>query len=152
MNTQAKLTYRTSLLAAAAAAALMLSACGKHDDTRTAGQKLDDTVASVQQKSDEAKAKTEAEANKLGDKMANAADKTEAAAQDATITASIKTELARDPSLSALKINVDTKDRLVELHGTAPDPASRDRATRIALAVKGVLSVDNKLVVPGNNA
>lgn len=144
-------TYRTTLLVASMAS-LMLVACGRTDDNRTAGQKLDDTVASVQQKSEEAKAKTEAEANKLGDKVANAADKTEAAAQDATITASIKTELARDPSLSALKINVDTKDRLVELRGTAPDPASRDRATRIALAVKGVLSVDNKLVVPGNNA
>ncbi len=147
MNTQANSTYRMSLLAAAAAASLMLAACGKHDDTRTAGQKLDDTIATVDQKSDAAKAKTEAEASKLGNQMSNAADKTEAKMADATITASIKAELARDPSLSALAINVDTRDGLVELNGTAPSDNAKDRATRLAAGVKGVLSVDNHLVV-----
>ncbi|WP_077035638.1 BON domain-containing protein [Pelomonas sp. KK5] len=141
------LTYRTSLLAAAVAAALSLAACSKHDDTRTAGQKLDDTIAKVDQKSEEAKAKTAAEADKLGDKMSAAADKAEAKMADATITASVKAELARDPSLSALKINVDTRDGLVELNGSAPDDAAKDRATRLAAGVKGVLSVDNHLVV-----
>ncbi len=42
--------------------------------------------------------------------MSSAADKAEASMADATITASIKAELARDPTLSALAINVDTKD------------------------------------------
>ena len=139
-------SYRMTLLAAAAAS-IVLVACGKTDDTRTAGQKLDDTIAQVDQKTDQAKAKTDAEMNKLGKDMSQAADKAEAKMADATITASVKTELARDPSLSALAINVDTKDGLVELNGTAPDAAAKDRATHIAANVKGVLSVDNHLVV-----
>ena len=138
---------RNLSLLATATAALMLVACGKSDDTRTAGQKLDDTVAKVEQRSEEAKAKTEASADRLGAKMENAADKAAASMEDATITASIKAELAKDPSLSALSINVDTKDGLVSLNGTAPDATSRDRATRLAASVKGVLSVDNHLVV-----
>lgn len=143
-------TYRSTLLIAALAS-LTLVACGR-DDNRTAGQKLDDTIAKVEKKSEEAKAKTEQEANKLGEKMANAADKTEAAVADATITASIKTELARDPTLSALRINVDTKGGLVELHGTAPSAEARDRATRLAAGVKGVLGVENRLTVDGKSA
>ncbi|MDY0745389.1 BON domain-containing protein [Paucibacter sp. R3-3] len=147
MNTQTTSTYRMSLLVAACAAALTMAACSKQDDTRTAGQKLDDTIAKVDQKTDEAKAKTEAEAGKLGDKMSQTADKAEAKMADATITASIKSELARDPDLSALQINVDTRDGLVELNGTAPSDAAKDRATKLAAGIKGVLSVDNHLVV-----
>ena len=147
MNTQTTLTYRMSLLAVACAAALTMAACSKQDDTRTAGQKLDDTIAKVDQKSEEAKAKTAVEADKLGDKMSQTADKAEAKMADATITASIKSELARDPDLSALRINVDTRDGLVELNGTAPSDAAKDRATKLAAGIKGVLSVDNHLVV-----
>jgi hyperosmotically inducible protein len=145
---------------AAAVASLMLVACNKPADDRTAGQKLDETVAKIEQKTDaavakieektdEAKAKSEIEAAKLGDKISATADKAEVKMADATITASIKAELARDPSLSALRINVDTKEGLVELHGSAPDATSRDRATRLAASVKGVLSVDNRLVING---
>lgn len=147
MNTQTHFAHRMSLLAVACAAALTMAACGKQDDTRTAGQKLDDTIAKVDQKAEEAKAKTAAETDKLGDKMSQTADKAEAKMADATITASIKSELARDPDLSALQINVDTRDGLVELNGTAPSDAAKDRATRLAAGVKGVLSVDNHLVV-----
>jgi osmotically-inducible protein OsmY len=70
-----------------------------------------------------------------------------ATADDIAITARIKTELAKDPSLSALRIDVDTREGLVSLTGSAPDNAARERATRVAAAVKGVLSVDNLLVV-----
>ena len=83
----------------------------------------------------------------IGDKIEQGAGKVAQSAEDVKITASIKTELAKDPSLSALRIDVDTRDGLVSLHGTAPDSVSRERATRVAAAVKGVLGVDNKLVV-----
>jgi hyperosmotically inducible protein len=140
--------YRLTLLAAAFAS-LTLVACSKPDDNRTAGQKLDEGIAKVEQKTDAAAAKTEAQLDKLGDKVTDAANKTEVAMADAAITASIKAELARDPGLSALSINVDTKEGLVSLKGTAPDAMAKDRATRLAAAVKGVLSVDNHLVVNG---
>jgi|SRR6218665_404410 len=119
-----------------AAAALLMTACNKPDDSKTAGQKLDETIAKTEQRADDMKAKTEA-----------AVDKAVVSVEDAGITASIKAELAKDPALSALSIKVETKEGLVQLNGSAPDSASRERATRLAAAVKGVLSVDNKLVV-----
>ena len=75
-------------------------------------------------------------ANMMGDKVA-----------DAVITTSINAELAKDTALSALKINVDTRDGKVMLRGTAPDATARDRATKLASGVKGVTSVDNQLTV-----
>ena len=66
---------------------------------------------------------------------------------DASVTASINAELAKDPTLSAIKIDVDTEAGRVALKGSAPDAESRERATRLAQAVKGVVSVDNQLRV-----
>ena len=53
-------------------------------------------------------------------------------------------------TLSALKINVDTTGGRVVLRGTAPDTASRERATVLASAVSGVVSVENALTVSRN--
>jgi len=141
-----------------AVAALTLTACGKNDDSMTAGQKLDQTVAEVQQKTEEAKvdAKQEMSEAKVAAKDAaqdakaagtNAMNKVGNAVEDAAITASVNAELAKDPKLSALKINVDTTQGRVALKGTAPDSTSRDRATQLAAGVKGVMSVDNQLTV-----
>lgn len=66
---------------------------------------------------------------------------------DAVITTSVNAELAKDPGLSALKIDVDTVSGRVALRGTAPSPAARDRATQLASSVKGVVSVDNQLTI-----
>lgn len=157
-------------LLALAAAALTLAACGKQDD-RTVGQKLDSAVAKVEQKTDQAKAEvkqemaeartsTVAAAGSLADKVESAtgkmAGKIESAsenlagkAQDAAITAKVNAELAKDDTLSAMKINVDTVNGEVLLKGTAPDTGSRERATRLAAAIKGVTKVDNRLEVRG---
>ena len=66
---------------------------------------------------------------------------------DVSITTSVSAEIAKDNDLSVLKINVDTKDGAVTLNGSAPTDAAREKAGSIAKAVKGVHSVDNKLVV-----
>ena len=67
-------------------------------------------------------------------------------------TAAVKTALAADPALSALKIGVDTNDGVVRLTGPAPDAQARDRAGVLAAAPKGVRSVDNLLKVePAGN-
>jgi osmotically-inducible protein OsmY len=66
---------------------------------------------------------------------------------DAAITASIKTDLLKDPDLSVLKIDVDTKGGVVTLNGLANDEPSRQRAEKMANAVKGVKEVRNFLVV-----
>lgn len=69
------------------------------------------------------------------------------AVEDAAVTATINAELAKDPKLSALKIDVDTSNGRVSLKGKAPDTDSRERATQIASAVRGVQSVDNQLQI-----
>jgi hyperosmotically inducible periplasmic protein len=88
----------------------------------------------------------------VGQKVDNAAGKVSDTTKDVAVTASIKTELARDPSLSALAINVDTTDGRVSLRGKAPNAAAVQRATVIAQATQGVVSVDNQLVIePSSN-
>ncbi len=69
------------------------------------------------------------------------------AADDATITAAVSAGLAKDPDLSAIKIDVDTQAGKVTLRGPAPNPVAKERAEEIAKNVKGVSSVDNQLEV-----
>jgi hyperosmotically inducible periplasmic protein len=135
-----------------------LTACGKNDDGKTAGQKLDAAVANTERAAAEAKAKAESSMAKAGDAMKDATQKAESAGvkstekmagtvDDLAITASVASELAKDADLSAIKIDVDTKAGVVTLYGPAPSAAARDKATAIAKQIKGVTSVDNKLVV-----
>jgi hyperosmotically inducible periplasmic protein len=142
-------------LIAAAAAALTLTACERRDDT-TAGQKADSTVASADAAAERAKqdaanatAQVGAAADSAGQKIEDAAQKAGDKVADAAITASVNAALARDPSLSALRIDVDTVNGTVSLKGQAPDQAARSRATELASAVKGVTNVDNQLEVRG---
>jgi osmotically-inducible protein OsmY len=143
MNTRTTRTAPASLLALSLIASALLVGCGRSDDERTAGQKLDTAIAKTEQSAEEAKTATENAANRVE----GAADRMTAKAEDVAVTAKINAALAGDPSLSALKINVDTVDGKVSLSGFAPDAASRERATELAKAVQGVVSVDNKLEV-----
>jgi len=139
-------------------AALLLAGCGKSNDTQTGNTGNDTTVAKAEQKADDMKADaaqgmerakeaTKNAANDVKDASKNAMDSTKNAVEDAAITTSVKASLAKDKDLRALAINVDTSGGAVALHGTAPDPAARERATQIASAVKGVQSVDNQLTI-----
>jgi len=123
-------------LLALAAASLLLTGCNRGADTTTAGEKVDAATE-----------RTEQAMNNAGNKIENAADRAGAALDDAGITAKVNAELAKDPALSALKINVDTSNGRVVLRGTAPDAAARDRATQLASSVQGVNAVDNQLEV-----
>jgi osmotically-inducible protein OsmY len=147
-------------VAAASAIALLLAlgACSKQDDNRTAGQQLDSAVAKTEQAAtnakDEAKSSMASAESAVKDAAQDAktattetADKMAASIDDAAITASVSAGLAKDPDLSAIKINVDTKNGRVSLVGPAPSAAARDRATVIAKGVKGVQAVDNQLTV-----
>ncbi len=66
---------------------------------------------------------------------------------DTAITASIKADFLKDPDLSILKIDVDTREGVVTLNGLADNEEARERAERMASAVKGVREVRNYLVV-----
>lgn len=96
---------------------------------------------------DAAKASADNAVAKAQDAARNAGDAAGAKVSDAVITTSVNAELVKDPSLSALRIDVDTSSGRVALKGAAPNKAARDRATQLASAVKGVVSVDNQLRV-----
>ena len=66
---------------------------------------------------------------------------------DPGLTAEIKTRLLTDPTVSGLKIDVDTNDRVVTLTGTVGSPAEKDRALEIARSVENVARVDDKLTI-----
>lgn len=66
---------------------------------------------------------------------------------DVSITASVSSSLAKDPALSATRIDVDTKNGVVTLQGPAPSAVAKSRAGDIAKAVQGVSRVDNQLSV-----
>ena len=148
----------TMLVLGCSLAITVLSACGKKDDGQTVGQKLDSAVASTEQAAAKAKAKAEVSMSKAGEAMKDATQKVESsggktassmagAVDDMAITASVAAGFAKDADLSAIKIDVDTKNGNVTLYGPAPTAAARDRATTIAKSIKGVNSVDNKLVI-----
>lgn len=150
--------HSSKVLANALALALALSACGKQDDGKTAGQQLDSALAKTEQAGEQAKAKTESALANAGAALKNATQKAESSGQEAvgkagdklddmSITAAVSSSLGKDPDLSALKINVDTKNGAVTLNGTAPSQAAVEKASAITRAIKGVSSVDNKLQV-----
>lgn len=93
----------------------------------------------------------ESKAEDAGDRMAKESAQVKRdvgeAVDDARITALVNAELARDPELSALKIDVDTDQGRVVLNGQAPNPGARERAERLASGIEGVHSVDNRLTV-----
>jgi hyperosmotically inducible protein len=145
------------VLAVVLGAALVAGGCDKQTSSgETVGQKVDKVID-----------KTNTAAEKAGDKIGEAAKSAEQAVKstaetvqqkasqvgamidDAAITASIKTELLKDPGMSALKIDVNTVKGEVTLKGEAANESARARAGRIAAAVAGVVKVNNSINVKG---
>jgi len=112
-----------------------------------AEQKADDTRAEMNRDANQAKQSMQESTEDAKRAVAEASEKATSVVSDAAITTAINAELAKDGKLSATKINVDTSQGRVALRGTAPDAEAKDRATRIAANVKGVMSVDNLLTV-----
>jgi osmotically-inducible protein OsmY len=68
---------------------------------------------------------------------------------DPAITTSVKTRLAADPTVSARRIGVDTRDRVVTLTGQVNSGGERAYAVSIARETQGVDNVvDNLSVMP----
>ena len=149
--------HRIASILAVSALALGLAACGKTEEP-TVGQRLDSAVEKTEQAAADARVKAESAMQSAETRMEQRAAHAEATAKDAantakgaiddaTITAQVNAGLAKDPDLSALKINVDTVNGKVTLNGPAPSAVARDRAGTIAKSVTGVTSVNNQLVV-----
>jgi osmotically-inducible protein OsmY len=135
-------------LLGAVIAAVMVS---NYYSDRTIGQRLDSVVdkagQTVQQGAQDVRSGAAAVADQGAQAGAQVSGSVAQTVDDAKITTAVKTALAADPALSALKINVTTQDGVVTLEGPAPDEKSRERAAVLAAAPGGVTSVDNRLVV-----
>lgn len=145
--TQAPFLKRSLTLSASIAALALAAACSPSTDNRTAGEKLDATVANAERKADEMKADANAAGKSAVESTEKSADAAASTVKDMRITAEVKARLVADPVLSALAIDVDTMGGKVQLRGSAPTSAARDNAAVLAARVDGVSSVDNQLLV-----
>jgi len=66
---------------------------------------------------------------------------------DAGITTKVKSQLAADTQTSAIKIAVDTTNRVVTLSGVVPTDKEKSRAEQIARTTEGVAQVVNNITV-----
>ena len=67
--------------------------------------------------------------------------------EDAFITTKVKMSLLTDANVDGLKVDVDTVDGRVTLHGKVESPAQKSAAESLARKVKGVSEVRNLLTV-----
>jgi len=139
----------------AVTASLAMVGCSPRDQAANSGdptmsqseQKARDMGQDARQGMDRAKQEAKEAAQTAKGATADAGTKISDKVGDAVITTTVKAELAKDSTLSAMKINVDTDSGRVILRGTAPTAQARDHATALASGVKGVVSVDNQLTV-----
>jgi hyperosmotically inducible protein len=66
---------------------------------------------------------------------------------DATISATVKTNLAAERAVTLTKIDVDTTEGVVYLNGVVDSVAMKQRAAEIAQQVSGVKRVVNNLQI-----
>lgn len=139
--------WRMLGLAGAVALSLGLAACDRNSGEQTAGQKLDAAVAKTEQAAADAKVKLEDATRDATAATRSAAADAAAVMDDAGITAKVSAGLAKDSELSAIKIDVDTRNGIVTLTGPVKSASASERAETIARGVQGVNSVVNKLTV-----
>ena len=141
--------------ALAAVATLALAACDRETQQQVqreagdAGRKVERALERTGDKIADVTRKATAEVKQAGSEakaQATSSD-TKRSLSDAAITASIKTDYLKDPDLSVLKIDVDTTDGVVVLNGVAGTAEGKQRAEKIASAIKGVKQVRNHLTV-----
>lgn len=163
MNTPSTVVTPRNIVAICVAALLVttLAACEKKvppEQPKTAGQKLDNVIDKTNEKMGEISNKVGAQMDKAGEAVSNSvastatgmgatANKAGDALSDAAITTSINADLLKDPELSVIKIDVDTKAGKVTLNGLTPNETARLRAGKIAASIKGVTAVENFLTV-----
>lgn len=70
---------------------------------------------------------------------------------DATVTTRVKSRMAEDPAVSALRIGVETLNGTVQLSGFATSQAEKDSAGAMVRAVAGVRELRNNIVVRTGN-
>jgi hyperosmotically inducible periplasmic protein len=134
------------VIGSALLATLALAGCDR-SPSPTVGDQVGSVVDKAADKMDAAGTSLEKSADQAQAKIGEAADTAAEAVKDSGITVAVKARLAADDDLRVLQIEVETHAGRTALRGTAPSAVARDRATQIAGAVDGVVSVDNQLTL-----
>jgi hyperosmotically inducible protein len=135
------------------AAAALLAACEKKTTTvtdtpaNTTSTTTSSTTVAPTPAASDAMATTASTMSAAASSTERAMSKAGDAVGDAAITGKVKTALIADPDVKALRIDVDTKDNVVTLNGTADTQSHADKAVTVAKGVEGVKSVENRLTV-----
>jgi osmotically-inducible protein OsmY len=132
-------SIKACLLAAASLSLIGVAGCekpGQPGPAETAGRKVDQAIAKLDDKVDKTADSAREHTAKAGQAM-----------DDAAITAAIKAHILAEPGLKVLKIDVNTVNGVVTLSGSADSQQNVEKAAQIASTVQGVKSVDNRLAV-----
>jgi hyperosmotically inducible periplasmic protein len=125
------------------------------------GKKVDQNVDKANQQFKNAGEQIKDGANQAGAAIQRGADKVQTQVEtkvvpaakemlnDAGITAKVKTQLAGDPAINALYVNVDTSKGVVILSGKVALAEQKVEAEKIARKVDGVKDVVNQIQVIG---
>lgn len=84
---------------------------------------------------------------KVGEAVATGAAQAQQVLNEGSLTAKIKSKMALDDTVKALKIDVDTNGSEVTLSGTVNSAAERDKAVQLARETSGVSAVKDRLVI-----
>jgi hyperosmotically inducible protein len=101
----------------------------------------------MQQKASDAKDRADDKADRAQKKAGDATERSGEVLTDAAITTAVKSKFLADSDVSGMKIDVDTNNGVVTLHGTVPSAAEKRRAVQIAKETDGVKSVKDNLKV-----
>lgn len=74
-------------------------------------------------------------------------ESTGAYVDDTVVTTRVKTKFAQDSTVSAMAINVETMQGVVQLSGFAKSSDEKSKAEELARSVKGVVDVRNDIIV-----
>lgn len=74
------------------------------------------------------------------------------AMDDAAIVAKVKAAMLSSSQVEGLDVNVDSRNGIVTLSGSADSMAERSQAEQIAKSADGVKGVDNKIVIKADDA
>lgn len=116
------------------------AARGARDETRQAARETRQETREATASADAAMDRAAQDTRAMGAAAARKVD-------DASITAKVNAELARDKELSAIRVDVDTRDGVVTLTGPIPTASAKERAAEVANKIKGVESVNNQLTI-----
>lgn len=117
--------------------------------TADAADRAEGTAGSASDKAGDAAEKIGEAAKATGAAAAQAVQDATPVVADAGITAAVKTRLLADPDVAGLRIDVDTKAKVVTLTGTVRTAAQVAEAEKIAKETSGVARVVNNLKVGG---